>query len=96
MKILQVKVGASRTYSCPGQPFPANEKPSVEFTADVAEGENPITVARQLRDMAEEFVERHKIRRLGFWMSMMSKRGMIRAQKKVISEADQASHDSQL
>ena len=63
MHIREVKVGAGRTFNCPQQRF-ANEKPTVEFTAALSEGEDPIKVATTLRTMAELFVENWKLTRM--------------------------------
>jgi hypothetical protein len=64
MHIRELKVGAGRTFNCPGQPY-SNEKPTVEFSAALCEGDDPLKVATELRAMAEQFVEdwkRHRLR----------------------------------
>ena len=63
MTIREIKIGAGRTFNCPGQAF-SNEKPTVEFTASVGDSEDPIKVAKELRAIAEQFVEEWKHDRL--------------------------------
>lgn len=63
MQIREVKVGAGRTFNCPGQPY-SNERPTVEFTAVLSDGEDPVKVAAELRTVAERFVEDWKRQRL--------------------------------
>lgn len=56
MHIREVRVGTGRTFNAPRPGF-CVEKPTVEFTAVLSDGDDPLKVATELRRMAEEFAE---------------------------------------
>ena|SRR5271157_1063566 len=61
--IVEIRVGAARTFNCPGEPY-ANEKPSIELVARIADGTDALEVADYLRQLAESHVEGQKQKRL--------------------------------
>lgn len=59
MQITEVVVSAGRTFNNPREDY-SNLKPHVTVKATIAEGEDPVAVAKQLQVMAEQLVEDQK------------------------------------
>ncbi len=59
MKIVEVNVSAGRTFNHPHESY-SNLRPSVNFKATLEEGDDPISVTKDLQRQAEQLVEDHK------------------------------------
>lgn len=59
MKVTEITVGAGRTFNHPFETF-SNLRPSVTFKAVLDDGDDPISVAKDLQAKAESLVEDHK------------------------------------
>lgn len=59
MRVTEITVGAGRTFNHPFESF-SNLRPSVTFKAELQDGDDPATVARDLQAKAESLVEDHK------------------------------------
>ena len=59
MRVTEVTVGARRTFIHPFESF-VYLRPSVTFKAELQDGEDPVTVAKDLQAKAEQLVEDHK------------------------------------